>query len=245
MNNFYGSTPSSAIVEAANNDSRTALLFAAEQHFALNGISNSSLKTIHIMAGQKNTSAVQYYFKSRNGLIKAILEYRMPDLNQRRREQLDLLIKKRRTKNIRPLVDAWIAPLAGELKPRPGGNYYIRFLQRLRYERADEYREQVSALQPEYRALFNGMRYCMKKLPERIFRSRLAIAAGQTISALGALESQLCEINDNPTFPALAIENLMDYISAGLSTNCSKQTLLALDEPEESTDFRFRFLTDL
>lgn len=146
--------------------------------------------------------------------------------------------------NIRPFVDAWIMPLAMELKPRPAGNYYIRFIQRLRHERADDYREQVSELQPEYRALFAGMRDCMKNLPGRVFRSRLAIAGEQIISALGALESQLSETEDNPTFPVLAIENLKDYISGGLSADCSDEALSALDELEESTDFRFHFLTD-
>lgn len=53
---------------------RTALLDAAERLFAENGISGVSDRSVAEAAGQKNHSAVAYYFGGREGLLVALVQ---------------------------------------------------------------------------------------------------------------------------------------------------------------------------
>ncbi|WP_330230156.1 TetR/AcrR family transcriptional regulator [Nocardia sp. NBC_00508] len=70
-----------------SDDSRTALLDAGERLIAERGV-DVPLRDIATAAGQRNNSAVHYYFDSRNGLIEAIVERRMNWLEKRRMQLL-------------------------------------------------------------------------------------------------------------------------------------------------------------
>ncbi|MET0908751.1 MAG: helix-turn-helix domain-containing protein, partial [Ilumatobacteraceae bacterium] len=50
----------------------------AERLFALHGIDGVSLRQIAAAAGTANNSAVNYHFGSKDGLITAIFQYRLP-----------------------------------------------------------------------------------------------------------------------------------------------------------------------
>ncbi|MGK8505814.1 TetR/AcrR family transcriptional regulator [Nocardia asiatica] len=67
--------------------SRTALLDAGERLIAERGV-DVPLRDIAAAAGQRNNSAVHYYFDSRTGLIEAIVERRMNWLEHRRMQLL-------------------------------------------------------------------------------------------------------------------------------------------------------------
>jgi len=54
---------------------RQALIKAALAAFATFGINGVSLRTIISNAGQQNQSVVQYYFKNKQGLVEAVLDY--------------------------------------------------------------------------------------------------------------------------------------------------------------------------
>ncbi len=59
-------------------DTRLALMRAAEQLFAQQGVDRVSLREIAIAAGQRNVSAATYHFGSKRELIEAILERTAP-----------------------------------------------------------------------------------------------------------------------------------------------------------------------
>ena len=77
------------------------IVCTAERLFALHGIEGVSLRQIGAVAGSGNNSAVQYHFGSKDQLIQAIFEYRLPGLHERR----VLLIAERRPDDLRSLVD--------------------------------------------------------------------------------------------------------------------------------------------
>src|ERR1043165_5815388 len=60
------------------------LIDAAEMLYAKHGISGASLRQITVEAGTANNYAVQYHFGDQAGLIGAILEKRMPEIERRR-----------------------------------------------------------------------------------------------------------------------------------------------------------------
>lgn len=71
-----------------NLDSRTKMILVAESLFAEEGIDGVSLRRVAAMAGQKNHHAVQYHFGSRDGLVQAIFDFRMEQMDARRADML-------------------------------------------------------------------------------------------------------------------------------------------------------------
>jgi AcrR family transcriptional regulator len=65
-------------------DTRMKLLLAAERLFALHGPAGTSSRAIMAEAGQKNASAINYYFPIRDKLVEAICELRMEPINRDR-----------------------------------------------------------------------------------------------------------------------------------------------------------------
>jgi AcrR family transcriptional regulator len=68
---------------------RERLLNVAEGLFLEHGLDDVSLRTIVREAGQKNQSALQYHFGGRDGLIAAILNRRVAQIESRRRELVE------------------------------------------------------------------------------------------------------------------------------------------------------------
>ena len=75
----------SEIATAGVRSTKESLILAAERLFGNHGVDGVSLRQIVAEAGAANNSAVQYHFGSKDGLVQAILEYRIPQLMQRRR----------------------------------------------------------------------------------------------------------------------------------------------------------------
>ncbi|HEY9563426.1 MAG TPA: helix-turn-helix domain-containing protein, partial [Nocardioides sp.] len=64
----------------ANNgpDARTRILDAAGALIAERGLEGVSLREITREAGQKNTTAVQYHFGDREGMLRALIDQFVP-----------------------------------------------------------------------------------------------------------------------------------------------------------------------
>jgi|SRR5690606_17931735 AcrR family transcriptional regulator len=67
------------------------IILAAQQLFAERGIDAVSLREIATAAGHANNSAVQYHFQSKEGLIQAIFDLRIPFLESARQRHIDSL----------------------------------------------------------------------------------------------------------------------------------------------------------
>ncbi|MBF6221466.1 TetR/AcrR family transcriptional regulator [Nocardia abscessus] len=110
--------------------SRTALLDAGERLIAERGV-DVPLRDIAAAAGQRNNSAVHYYFDSRTGLIEAIVERRMNWLEHRR---MQLLAAHEATggANDLPTLVAMLATPILELLGHDGVTHLGRFLEVVR-----------------------------------------------------------------------------------------------------------------
>lgn len=71
-------------------EARTAILDAAEQLIAERG-AQVPLRDIAVAAGQRNNSAVNYYFRNREELIDAVVRRRLEPMERERRRMLDAL----------------------------------------------------------------------------------------------------------------------------------------------------------
>ncbi len=110
-------------------ETRSRLITKAEQLFAERGIEGVSLRDISAEAGQRNTSAAQYHFGSREGLLLAIVDFRMAPINADRLQRLAEAEAQDKLADLQTLVDALVSPLVMAI-PLHGGSYYATFLSR-------------------------------------------------------------------------------------------------------------------
>src|SRR6478609_8979114 len=104
---------------------RQRILIAAERLFAEHGISAVPLRDIGIEAGQKNHAAVQYHFGDRDGLVKALMEFRGTESEAVRTDIVTGLMVGGKVPVVADVVGAFVRPLAVHLTPE---NHYLAFL---------------------------------------------------------------------------------------------------------------------
>jgi AcrR family transcriptional regulator len=106
---------------------REALLRQAERLFARRGLYQVQVREIVEAAGQRNVSALNYHFGSREGVLDAILTLHGEPTDIARGELLALVGKDAST---RDLVAALVVPYAAHLTT-PDGRDYLRIVAQL------------------------------------------------------------------------------------------------------------------
>lgn len=107
------------------------LIAAAEMLFATRGIDAVSLREITVAAGVRNSTALQYHFGDREGLLRAVLRKHYPDVELRRHALLDEYEAAAGPGELRPLVAAFVRPAASKLTDADGGREFLRIMAQL------------------------------------------------------------------------------------------------------------------
>jgi AcrR family transcriptional regulator len=197
-------------------DTRERLLRSAEHVFARNGI-DAPIREIHVHAGQRNASAVQYHFGSKQELLREIIARHALTEAERSVIQADL---RSRRDDPRGLVDAIVRRMVGYLRNEPDRDFVrIAFQLLVRSPVRRDVTEGVDrpdliSFDPELEML----RGALPHLPERILTERAV--AGVTFVTLQVAERARI-IDDEPGDPILDepefVANLVD-MTAGLLT---------------------------
>jgi AcrR family transcriptional regulator len=103
------------------------LIDAAERLYATHGLEGASLRQISAAAGTANNFAVQYHFGDAAGLIRAVLEKRMPELERRRAALLAQAKAAGQLSDLRALNDVLYRPLI-EHTNADGERWFARFV---------------------------------------------------------------------------------------------------------------------
>ena len=94
-------------------ETRNRLRREAERLFARRGVYEATLREITEAAGQRNVSALNYHFGSREGIVQAILEYHGDPLDEVLRNVLETLAPDDvQDVDSPPLVDPPVSKLA-------------------------------------------------------------------------------------------------------------------------------------
>jgi AcrR family transcriptional regulator len=109
---------------------RQQLIAAAQTLFAERTIDAVSLREINTAAGQRNSSALQYHFGDRAGLLRAVLSPHHRDVELRRHAMLDEY-ESNATDDLRALVAGLVRPAASKLSDPDGGRAYLRITAQL------------------------------------------------------------------------------------------------------------------
>jgi AcrR family transcriptional regulator len=178
------------------------------------------LRQINQAANQKNISAAHYHFGSREGLVQAVLAYRLPELDRRRGA---LLLRNIDAKDVRFYLEAFTAPLAEELAPREEGNYYLRFIQQYEKYRGDyEFARRISPWGVE---IYAGLQRLLYYIPEEVRRLRIGYLINMIHSVLATAEERLEKGElSHDDIPLIAV-NAVDMFGAALSAPLSADTI--------------------
>jgi AcrR family transcriptional regulator len=103
------------------------LVVTAERLIAEEGVEGVSLRRIATEAGLRNPASVQYHFGTREALLRAVVELRVPPINEHRLRLLAALDASGRPNDVGGLVGAMVRPLA-ELDRT---SRYVEFLVRV------------------------------------------------------------------------------------------------------------------
>lgn len=138
-----------------------AIIEAAERLFGGQGIEAVSLRQIRIEAEAANNSAVSYHFASREALVTAIWEHRLPTLDRLRGEMLDDLARREMSGDAAGVLGALLLPNY-QLRDAAGVHRYAAFYRHaMRWAPGAAIRRNYLALTPrseEAMALYHRLR---------------------------------------------------------------------------------------
>jgi AcrR family transcriptional regulator len=156
-----------------NIDAKTRLILAGEQLFAKSGINGASMREIATKAGQANHAAVQYHFGSREGLVRAIFDYRMEQMEETRGAMLEQARLKDRLKDARSILEVILLPQL-DLQDADGVHSYASFLsQYLLQSSSPEFGDFGGSELPNLTRAFDLLRARVDYLPPSVAQRRL------------------------------------------------------------------------
>lgn len=169
---------------------RDALLDAAEELFARNGIDAVSNRRIVEHAGAANHSAIAYHFGGREGLLRALVERHHDEMARRRRELTEHLGE---TPNIHELVTTRLRPLIELLDSLPKPSWRAQFMSQISaVPSAVEVAKEVigDADLPDDLRFING---AVDGIPEGVLRGRAYLLGSMVVGVCADQEAKMNE----------------------------------------------------
>jgi AcrR family transcriptional regulator len=194
------------------------MLDAAERLFAERGIDNVSLREIGAAAGQRNLSAAQYHFGSREALVGLLIARRVWRINERRHARFDALEAAGQADSPHAVVNETLRTLTDMVRDEPWGADYIRVAAQV------VFRPELDWIDERDRAVWSGhdrvnrlLRQLLPGLPEAAFRDRCRILSDEIvytiarwIKAHGPVTATTRERYD------ALVRHTVDFLAAGM-----------------------------
>jgi AcrR family transcriptional regulator len=207
-------------------------VLAAERLFAAHGLDGVSLRQIGAAAGNANNSAVQYHFGSKDQLVRAIFEHRLPHLHERRR----LLAEVRRPNDLRSWVECYVLPILEQGEQE--GSHYLGFVAMLQQSAHrgvfdpvfDHVPEQVRESTRRFR---HEVAARLTHVPEPLRSHRIAQALAFSVHATADRERARAQGRHVLPF-AVHVSDLLDGLVGFLEAPVSAGALAALDDTDSS-----------
>ncbi|MGW0249053.1 TetR family transcriptional regulator [Nocardia goodfellowii] len=199
----------------AGTEARARLIVAAERLIAERGQA-VPLRDIAAAAGQRNNSAIQYHFGSRDGLIEAVVEYRLATLEVRRLELLAEQAGSGRPPGVHGLLEALVLPMF-ELGERHGIRHYARFLEQIpAHPSVSDAANLERTGRTSVRVIMQGLDRELSALPPRL-RVRRLRALTTMLFALLADHERSAEAGDARAGDAEAWGEIIDMLAGALA----------------------------
>ena len=111
-----GQAPAGRPATARGLRTREHILDTAERLWGGRGVEGVSLREIRIAAGQRNSSALQFHFGGRDGLLRALAERHLPRLAAQQERLYARFVSEGRADDVVALVELLVRPTAEYLR---------------------------------------------------------------------------------------------------------------------------------
>lgn len=209
--------------------SRVRLILTGERLIATFGLDAVSLRQVAAEAGAANTSAVQYHFGSKEGLVEAIMAYRHPSLAQRRRLLLAEGVSAGAPLDLRTAVRAYVLPLLED--GEDDSSWFVGFIAQLQQFGRGRHPFEVSSpeLQHPSREYFALIASFIGHVPEPLRSNRIVYAARTSMHMAADRQRSRRHDPDAVQLPyALFVADVLDTVVAGLEVTPSADARRAL-----------------
>jgi AcrR family transcriptional regulator len=202
-------------VPAARRPAKEQIVLAAERLIADHGVDGASLRQIAAVAGQGNNSAVHYHFGDKDSLIRAVFEYRLPRLRERRAR----LIAERGPTDLRDWVECQVHVVLEESDL--SDSHYMSFLASLIQHGDEAFLHQPDEYLDAQRAFEAHLRTHLTHLDEPLRSHRLGLAMALIVHA--AADRERARARRRPVLPfAVELANLVDGMVGFLEAPASR-----------------------
>lgn len=196
---------------------RERLIRAGEHFFARHGLDQVSVQDITMLAGQRNASAIHYYFGSREGLLEAIAAKHQTRIDAVRQVALDKLEFRDAVSDVRAITAILVLAPMTDMEEREDARDWLRITpQVVHLTRTTD--QQLLDYGPRVPALHKCIRHLRERvthLPEDIFEERVSLVIYMITLAHAeravAIESGTARI-DRSEF----VQNLVEMLTAAL-----------------------------
>jgi AcrR family transcriptional regulator len=161
---------------------RAKLIAAGEQLFATRGIHGAQIRDIVRAAGQANDSAVHYHFGTRDGLLTAICQRHIDEMEPERERRL---ARQSGTPDLETVIADLVRPTAERLRTQPGRHFLGITAQLAGHAGVRSGSQPPAVLSNALRAqLEQVQQICAEHLPADLAGERIAIMIGALTAAL-------------------------------------------------------------
>jgi AcrR family transcriptional regulator len=207
------------------------MILVAERLIAERGIDAVSLREIGAAAGQRNNSAAQYHFGTKEGLVAAIYEFRMRGMNAARLtalaalEQTTALDTTTALDELTALADILVGPMLDAVEP--GQTWYARFLMQLsaRGTWAGCYPAPERSLQDGVWQARRRIKQILADVPDAVLVARLRLAFGLILEVAVDLEREF--IPDKQVARAVAVDAIVAMLMGPASERAAHAASVA------------------
>lgn len=213
--------------------SRTAVLRAAEQLFAVGGIEGPSDREIIGLAGVGNKSAIGYHFGSRRGLVDAILADHGEVLRVRRALAYEELLVGPGAQDLLGLCRVVVEPYATFLSEGPSQWAFLAVAQFVLEDPREDPIDLPERFHDPLLPVLVLQILDRLSLPEPLGAERARVGVGHVIASLGArARQQIAGVGGWTLAPFdLFTANLVDMLHGSLVAPPSPAALAALGDP--------------
>ncbi|WP_197028960.1 TetR/AcrR family transcriptional regulator [Blastococcus sp. URHD0036] len=176
--------------------SRQLILATAERLFAERGVAAVSHRHISEAAGQRNSAAVGYHFGTKPDLVLAILRSHSEPIEARRQEMVEALGP---DPDLRDWVACLVCPSTDHLAELGDPTWFARFRALVVTDPAlRELALDDSARSGALRRVVEGLRECVRQLPEAVYEERRAMEVQLLVHGCADRERALAEGRPTP-----------------------------------------------
>ena len=199
------------------------IVLAGERLFARHGLDGISLRQIATAAGAGSNSAVQYHFGTKEQLIQAIFEHRLPDLHYRR----SMLMAETGAGTLRDLLNCQVLPVM-EQAERPGSHYLSFVAMLAQHRHYDVFKRLPAEFLQSAQALSEQVSAQLGHLPAGL--AQLRFPRAMTLLLQAAAEREQANAQGRPALPfRLDVSDLLDCIVAILQAPASPGAIAAIE----------------